>query len=175
MDSPQPRGSKVAPMREIVVPLVIRDLEPGDLPSCAWSGAPTHLTAIALALDRARLGEVDYLAACPPSGLPVALGGIDYAKTHGAGTIWQLAVHGALQSCGIGTIMVRAAEQRIRARGLRRAELGVEDSNPRARALYERLGYRAFGHEPDSWDQEAPDGTINRYNTMVTLMRKDMQ
>jgi ribosomal protein S18 acetylase RimI-like enzyme len=167
--------SEVVPVHEIVVPLMIRDLAPGDLPSCAWSGTATHLAAIALALDRARLGEVDYLAACPPSGLPVALGGIDYAKTHGAGTIWQLAVHGALQSCGIGTILVRAAEQRIRARGLHRAELSVEDSNQRARALYERLGYRAFGREPDSWDQEAPDGTIARYDTMVTLMCKDVQ
>jgi hypothetical protein len=26
------------------------------------------------------LGEVEYLAACPPSGLPVGLGVIDYAK-----------------------------------------------------------------------------------------------
>jgi hypothetical protein len=117
---------------------------------------------------------VEYLAACPPSGLPVALGGIDYAKTPGAGTIWQLAVHAALQSCGIGTILIQAAEQRIRARGLHRAELGVEDGNPRARALYERLGYRACGREPYSWDQAAPDGTITRYDTMVTLMRRGL-
>ena len=31
---------------------------------------------------------------------------------------------------GIGTVLIRAAEQRIRARGLHRAELGVEGSNP---------------------------------------------
>lgn len=161
-------------MHEIVILLTIRDLEPEDLPSCAWSGTATHLAAIARALDRARVGEVEYLAACPPSGLPVALGGIDYVKTPGAGTIWQLVVHGALQSCGIGTLLIQAAEQRIRARGLHQAELGVEDSNPRAQALYERLGYRAYGREPDSWDQEAPDGTITRYDTMVTLMRKEL-
>ena len=35
-------------------------------------------------------------------------------------------------------------------------------------------GYRAYGHEPDSWDQEAPDGTISRYYAMVTLMRKEL-
>jgi len=60
--------------------------------------------------------------------------------TPGAGTLWQLTVHPALRSCGIGTILIRAAEQRIRARGLCRAELGVEELNQRARALYERLG-----------------------------------
>lgn len=159
---------------EIVMPLTIRDLTHEDLPSCAWSGSAAHLAAVARELDRARLGEVDYLAACPPSGLPVAIGGIDYARIPGAGTIWQLSVHGALQSCGIGTLLIQAAEQRIRARGRHRAELGVEDSNPRARALYDRLGYRAYGHEPDSWDEEAADGTIVRYHTTITLMRKEL-
>ena len=59
---------------------------------------------------------------------------------------------------------------------LHQAELGVEDSKPRARALYERLGYRAYGRESDSWDQEAPDGTITRYDTMatLTLMHKEL-
>ena len=161
-------------MPEVAVPLTVRDLTAGDLPACAWSGSATHLASVAEALDRARLGEVDYLAVCPPSGLPVAIGGIDYAKTPGAGTLWQLAVHEALQSCGIGTILIRAAEQRIRGRGLHRAELGVEECNPRARALYERLGYVAYGREPASWDEEGADGSIVRYETVCTLMRKEL-
>lgn len=45
-------------------------------------------------LERARRSEVDYLAVCPPSGLPVAIGGIDYTENPGAGTLTQLAVHG---------------------------------------------------------------------------------
>ena len=161
-------------MPEVVIPLTVRDMTTEDLPECAWSGSRTHLAIVAEALERARLGEVDYLAACPPSGLPVAIGGVDYAKTPGAGTLWQLAVHGALQSCGIGTILIRAAEQRIRARGLRRAELAVEECNPRARALYERLGYLAYGSEPAAWDEETPDGSITRYETVCTLMRKEL-
>jgi len=157
-----------------MVPLTIRDLTIEDLPDCTWSGSLTHLASVTVALERARLGEVDYLAACPPSGLPVAIGGIDYVKTPGAGTLWQLSVHEALQSCGIGTILVRAAEQRIRARGLRRAQLSVEKSNPRARRLYERLGYVAYGSEPVAWDEEAQDGSITRYETVCTMMRKEL-
>ena len=88
----------------------------------------------------------------------MALGGIHYVKIPGAGVLWQLAVHGALQSCGIGTVLIEAAERRIRARGLHRAELSVEENNPRARALYERLGYVAYGSAPESWDEDAPDG-----------------
>jgi hypothetical protein len=56
--------------------------------------------------------EVDYLAACPPSGLPVAIGGIDYAESP--------------------------------------------------------------GRAPDSWDEQAPDGTIVGYETTCTLMRKEL-
>jgi ribosomal protein S18 acetylase RimI-like enzyme len=161
-------------MAEVVLPLIVRDLTTADLPLCAWSGSPIHLASIARALERASRGEVDYLAVCPPSGLPVALGGIDYAEHPGAGTLWQLAVHGALQSCGIGTILIQAAEQRILARGLHRAELGVEERNPRARALYDRLGYVAYGRAPESWDEQALDGTIIRYETVCTLMRKEL-
>jgi ribosomal protein S18 acetylase RimI-like enzyme len=169
-----PMRQEVVLVAEIVLPLTVRDLTPRDLPSCAWSGTALFVTHVAEALERAALGEVDYLAVCPPSGLPVALGGVDYAKTPGAGTLWQLSVHEALQSCGIGTILIRAAEQRIRARGPHRAELSVEECNPRARALYERLGYVAYGRKPDSWDEEGPDGSVTRYQTVCTLMRKEL-
>ncbi|MFJ6617649.1 GNAT family N-acetyltransferase [Kitasatospora sp. NPDC091335] len=159
---------------EVVVPVHVRDLTSADLPSCTWSGSATHLRHVARELVRAEAGEVDYLAVCTAAGLPVAIGGVDYRAAPGAGTLWQLAVLPALQSCGLGTLLVRAAEDRILARGLRRAELAVEDDNPRARALYERLGYTAFDRKPDAWDEEAPDGSIRRYETMCTIMGKDL-
>lgn len=159
---------------EVVVPIAVRDLTPADLPACSWSGSPTHLQQVAKELERAETGEVDYLAACTATGLPVAIGGIDYRATPGAGYLWQLAVMPALQSHGVGTLLIRAAEGRIRSRGVRRAELRVEENNPRARALYERLGYVAYDRQPDAWDAEAPDGSILRYETMCTLMRKGL-
>lgn len=76
MKDPGPRDSEVVLVPEIVMPLTIRDLTPEDLPSCAWSGSGTHLASIGQALERAKLGEVEYLAACPPSGLPVAHPGL---------------------------------------------------------------------------------------------------
>ncbi|MFB9688484.1 GNAT family N-acetyltransferase [Amycolatopsis plumensis] len=157
---------------EIVVPLVIRDLTEADLPGCGWSGSRLHLEHVARELRR---DDAEYLVACAaPSGLPVGKGLIDYRKIAGAGTIGQLAVHPVLQSCGIGTALVLAAEERMRARGLARSELGVEAGNPRARALYERLGYAAYGSEPDGWDELAPDGSIRRYETTCVLMRKPL-
>lgn len=158
----------------VILPVRVRDLLPPDLPACTWSGSALHLRQVERELLRAAAGEVNYLAVSTPVDLPVAIGGIDYQKSEGAGTLWQLAVLPALQSCGLGTQLVRAAEQRITDRGLCRAELAVEEDNPRARALYERLGYVAYGREPDAWDEEAPDGSLHRHETMCVLMRKDL-
>ncbi|MFH8620555.1 GNAT family N-acetyltransferase [Streptomyces vietnamensis] len=158
----------------VTLPVSVRDLLPRDLPACTWSGSGTHLRHVERELARAAAGEVDYLAVCTAADLPVAIGGVDYRVSEGAGTLWQLAVLPALQSHGLGTLLVRAAEQRIRERGLHRAELAVEEGNPRARRLYERLGYVAYGREPDAWDEEGPDGSVRRHETMCVLMRKDL-
>jgi ribosomal protein S18 acetylase RimI-like enzyme len=160
---------------DIPEPLTIRDLTPADLPLCAWSGSATRLVSVAAALDRVERGEVDYLCVCVPSGMPVGLGGIDYARSPGAGTLWQLKVHEPLRSRGIGTLLIGAAEQRIRARGLDRAELAVEESNPRARALYERLGYVEFDQETQLWAEQAEDGSFVRHESRCALMRKELR
>lgn len=159
----------------VQLPVIVRDLVPDDLPACAWSGSPTHLRYVATELERVAHGEADYLALCPPSGLPVGMALLDWTSVPGAGLIGQLAVHPALRSCGLGTLLVAAAEERITRRGLGRAELGVEIDNPRARTLYERLGYEAYGEAPDGWDEEHPDGTITRYETTCTLMRRTLR
>ena len=161
-------------MSEVRLALVARELTLADLPACEWAGDALHVRQLADQVARAAAGEVDYLAVCTPVGLPVALGGVDWTVSPGAGTLWQLGVHPALRSCGIGTFLVRSAEQRIAARGLTRAELGVEEDNPRARALYERLGYRPYGRKPDAWNVVAPDGSVHRHETMCTLMRREV-
>jgi ribosomal protein S18 acetylase RimI-like enzyme len=163
-------------MAEVVLSLTIRDLTDEDLErySGSWGWPATHVAGTAEALERARRGEVDFLAVCPPSDVPVATGGVDYTKPPGAATLWQLSVDVALRSCGIGTILIEALEQRIRARGLHCVELGVDENKSRLRALYERLGYIVHGREPGGWDEEAPDGTVSRYETMITKMRKEL-
>ncbi|MFI9394001.1 GNAT family N-acetyltransferase [Streptomyces bauhiniae] len=161
-------------MIDVVLSLTVRDLTHADLASCGWAGTPLHLVGVARQLERVPSGEVDYLAVCARNDIPIAKGGVDYLVEHSVGTLWQLAVHPALRSCGIGTVLVSAAEQRIKDRGLRYAELSVEDDNPRAHALYERLGYVAHDRRPDAWDEQAPDGTMRRHETICTVMRKDL-
>lgn len=161
-------------MSEIVVPLTIRDLTREDLDRGMMGWSDHKRASRATEVDRARQGEVDYLTVCTPSGLPVATGGVDFAHRSGQPEIWQLEVQASLQSCGIGTLLIEALEQRIRGRGLGVAQLGFDENQPRPRALYERLGYAVCGREADGWDQENPDGSLSRYETMITIMRKQL-
>ena len=154
--------------------LRVDDLTEADLPSLGWSGTRLHLVSVRRALDRVRSGEVEYLAVRAPAGDPIAKVGIDYAANPGAGTLWQMATIQELRGLGIGTHLISAAENRIRIRGLTVAQLDVEVDNPRARTLYERLGYREAGRRTASWDVEGADGSTTLYETEVTTLRKDL-
>jgi ribosomal protein S18 acetylase RimI-like enzyme len=161
-------------MPDVVVPVVIRDLTVADLDVLQWSGSSSHLRSVREYLERVGEGEIEYLVAAAVSDLPVGKVLIDYALDPVAGSIGQAAVLPALQSCGIGSLLVAQAEAHIRRRGRPYVKLSVEHDNPRAKALYERLGYVAYGDAPDEWDAEDATGTIVRYQTMCTLMRKQL-
>jgi len=67
--------------------------------------------------------------------------------------IYRLWVSDAQRSRGVGTRLVTALEDLAVSRGCDRAGLGVALENPRASALYERLGYRDAGQRTyhDVW------------------------
>jgi ribosomal protein S18 acetylase RimI-like enzyme len=173
-EAPDPLVSSVRDFiaRKGTSELLVDELKPDDLQSIGWSGTPSHVRSVRDALDRVGFGEVEYLAVRAPDGRPVSKGGIDYAAHQGAGTFWQLATHPDLQGLGLGTRLIEEGERRIRNRGVEWAVVGVEPSNPRARALYERLGYEPFGREHASWTTEDQRGRLVPYETEVELLRK---
>jgi ribosomal protein S18 acetylase RimI-like enzyme len=154
--------------------LVIDDLLVSDLPDIAWSGHPGHIDSVAQYLSLVPTGEIEYLAVRSVRGRPVAMAAIRYTEAPDVGVIMQMATHPDLQSLGLGTALVAAGERRIGARGLRRARLEVEDDNPRARALYERLGYAAVARREVSWESQRPDGSVFLYETVVTQLEKEI-
>ena len=160
--------------REGVAALAVDDLRHDDLALLGWSGSPLHIESIATALTRVPSGEVEYLVVRAPDGVPIAKGGIEYAGLHGPGKLWQLATHPELRGLGLGTHLVGALEARVHARGIESAWLGVELNNPRARALYERLGYEPFAEEADGWETEDANGRRFWKETRMTLMRRSL-
>ena len=139
-----------------------------------WYGRVTlrYLRSLPAALERAAQGLEDYVVVRVPVGEPVAKMRIDYTSEDDTGVFSQLATMGPLQGLGIATMLIGAGEQRVHARGLAFAALGVEDNNPRARRLYERLGYQASGCQHASWEYEDDNGVLRLYETTLTILRK---
>jgi ribosomal protein S18 acetylase RimI-like enzyme len=78
-------------------------------------------------------------------------------QDEGAGFIDLLAVHPDHQHRGIGGALLLTAFSRIAAAGLREAQLTVASDNPRALALYEKVGMTVrFQH--DIWERHAAPG-----------------
>jgi ribosomal protein S18 acetylase RimI-like enzyme len=150
--------------------LTVRDLEPEDLGDLDWSGGPTHITAVADALQASFSGEVVMLVVALPNGRLVANGGVDLRKDPDAGVIWMLSVHETFQGLGIGTRLIAALEQRIADRGRSTARIEVEHDNPRAAALYRRLGYSEVGSTLDSW----PTGGDRTYVTVCAVLERQL-
>ncbi len=154
--------------------LHVNNLTGDDLDDIVWSGGPLHLKAIAKALERAKKGEVEYLAVRAPNGSPVAIGGIDYRARKDAGTLWQLVVHEQLRSLGLGSYLISEMEKRVKKRGLKQVVIGVEENNTRAWRLYRSLGYKEFSREKDSWDTQDKNGKVIQYIAQLVLLKKSL-
>ncbi|SDS42710.1 Ribosomal protein S18 acetylase RimI [Microlunatus soli] len=159
-----------------MVPYAVRTAEPEDLVELEWSGGAEHIDALARAVQRSYVDEMAVLVITAgrsgPAGTArtVAVGAVDLTKRPGAGELTMLSVRESWQSLGLGTILIAALEAQVRGHGLTRAVLAVEHDNPRAAALYHRLGYRRIGSELDGW----PVGPNRSYATVSFLLERNL-
>jgi GNAT superfamily N-acetyltransferase len=89
----------------------------------------------------------------------------------------HLEVAPALRSRGIGTLLVRTAEQWLRELGHDRVALGVAIDNRRAHALYEQLGYIDWGHGTVAIRYEVPGdrGLAETITETIHVLVKDLR
>ncbi|MEU9173640.1 GNAT family N-acetyltransferase [Streptomyces sp. NPDC048420] len=80
-----------------------------------------------------------------------------------------------LRSRGVGSATVRAAEELARARGIGSMGLGVGEHNPRAAALYARLGYRPVVAYVDRWTHLDTAGVRHERADPCTFLVKDVR
>jgi ribosomal protein S18 acetylase RimI-like enzyme len=72
-----------------------------------------------------------------------------------AARIYSLAVDPAQARRGVGRALLQACERYARAHGLDALRLEVRYDNPAAIALYEKIGFRPFGHYPGYYEDGA--------------------
>ncbi|MQS15637.1 GNAT family N-acetyltransferase [Streptomyces kaniharaensis] len=80
-----------------------------------------------------------------------------------------------LQGRGIGTALIRHAERLAARRGVPRIGLGVaEEGNPRAAALYARLGYRPVVRYLDRWSYVDDRGEVHDVEDPCVFLAKGL-
>ena len=92
-------------------------------------------------------------------GVPVGRATLDFGASRAPGrTLFRTAwVEPELRSRGIGAALVRRAEQIAAARGYEALDLLVRLDNPRALALYRRLGFEVVGEEVNRYVADGGD------------------
>ncbi|MGW4302537.1 GNAT family N-acetyltransferase [Streptomyces sp. NPDC004376] len=86
--------------------------------------------------------------------------------------IGGVAVRPEERSRGIGTALIRACEELARERGLEVVGIGVAEDNPRAAALYARLGYRPLVRYADRYAYVGADGRDHECVDMCTFLTR---
>src|SRR5438445_3380889 len=104
-------------------------------------------------------GRWTYMVAWDDDAVPVGVGVIWWegwsdqaalAAFPDCPELTNLEVHAAQRGRGVGTSLIQAVEQLVRARGFGRIGVGVADDNPKAAMLYARLGFAETGLRSES-------------------------
>lgn len=139
--------------------VVIRKLQQADLPQLEWGGELAHFRNIFAAVYQQYLhgDAILWVAELPGAGVvaQVFIQLISHRPELANGNfrayLFGFRVQSAYQNRGIGTRMLRKAEDDLRAMNFQLITLNVGRENADAIRLYERLGYRIVGNEPGQW------------------------
>ncbi|MGW5717499.1 GNAT family N-acetyltransferase [Amycolatopsis sp. NPDC003865] len=94
----------------------------------------------------------------------------------GVALLTHLQVHPELRNRGVGAALVGAVEQHLTGLGHERVALAVRTDNPAAARLYDRLGYRDWGHGTVICYAQLtlPDGTVLQVPERCHVLVKDL-
>jgi ribosomal protein S18 acetylase RimI-like enzyme len=122
----------------------IRHCEERDLDRFDVFGTPQHVDYCREEFERGE--DVVTILVADEGGVPVGKVHLDFVtrSPDREAVLIAAVVVPERRSRGIGAALMAAAEELTCSRGYGAIVLGVEDSNPGARRLYERLGYEAF-------------------------------
>ncbi|MFO1013121.1 MAG: GNAT family N-acetyltransferase [Caulobacteraceae bacterium] len=127
-------------------------------------------------LKRAPTFYADHLSLWPVWGVfhgavPVGMAGLNRntgVKIEHKGVLWGMFLAAAHRGSGAAAGLIEAVLAGARAMGLRQVHLTCAETNPRALALYRRLGFVQYGLEPGALHQ--PDGAFVNDVLMVRTL-----
>jgi ribosomal protein S18 acetylase RimI-like enzyme len=161
--------------------VVIRTIREMDLPALEWNGEYIHYRRVySDAYERSKAGQmVLWIAEIPGTGLLgqlfVQLDADYLQKDHfRKGYIYGFRIKPEFRSSGVGSRMLKTAENDLFRRGYHFVTLNVAKNNPRALDLYKRLGYYLIGEDPGRWSYPDHNGTWHHVEEPAWKMEKSI-
>jgi ribosomal protein S18 acetylase RimI-like enzyme len=159
--------------------LLIRSATAADLPSMEWDGEYRRYRRVyEQALEDARQGRRLILLAEVEGQVVgqiiVQLGTSHPSLDDGGGTAYlhALRVRPEHRGQGVGRSLIERAEDQLRQRGFRKAAIAAAKDNPRARRLYERLGYSMVADDPGEWSFVDDEGRVQSISEPADILLK---
>lgn len=162
-------------MTETDVTLVVRDATPAEFVTVSdlWHRAEQARTGVAVADDVVHRLSEDMHAAVTKPGAHLLVGvsdrlvvatiyGVPLRRKPATAQVAMLAVEPSRWGRGIGTQMLGALTGALRLGGCRQLRMNVDPANARARALYERQGWRHDGETEKVDTSDVPELVYRR-------------
>jgi ribosomal protein S18 acetylase RimI-like enzyme len=177
-----PRSTIQQEIPSLATRIIFRQAHRSDLLSLEWEGEFAHFRRLYSEAYRfSELGKaVIWIAELSEAGV---IGQLfvhlksdrrELADGVTSAYIYGFRIRPTYQSKGIGTKMLKIAENDLILRGYKIVNLNVGQDNDRARLLYERLGYKVIGSDPGRWSYYDQHGRRQDVNEPAWRMQKEL-
>lgn len=162
--------------------MAIRRVTSGDLSALEWEGEYSHFRRVYADTYQRSLNGLAVLWVAELVGIGIigqafvqfSCNNLDLADGVTRAYMFAFRVRPTFRSCGLGSWMIRAIEEDLRERGFQILTLNVAKDNPRARHLYEKLGYHVVADEPGIWSYPDQNGIWRKVDEPAWRMEKSL-
>lgn len=180
-------ATTLAPAIKCQVTVQFRLATETDLPALEWHGQYTHFRRVFQKTYREQCAGLRMMMLADMNGFPVGQifvllnNAPGVTRRHRAsatdlrGYLYSLRVMDHLQGMGIGSKLVEWAENTLKSRGYDWTIISAAKDNPRARQLYEKLGYRVYCEEAGRWQYVNHQGQIVRVHEPCWMLEKALK
>lgn len=162
--------------------VLIRPVEEADLPGLEWDGVYANYRKVfRQSFVDAERGQRVLLVAVAGTAMVgqvfIQLTSSETRFADGAvrAYLYALRVRPNWQGQGLGTRLIRAAEEALLALGFGVAVIAAGKDNPRAYRLYQRLGYETFAEDPGVWYFTDVNGVRQSMEEPCWVMEKQLR
>lgn len=162
--------------------VVFRLAERGDLPKLEWYGQYTHFRRVFQRTYEDQLAGTRLMLLADVNGWPVGQVFIQletydsiWMDMRQRGYLYSLRVMDAFQKRGIGTALLREAEDILAGKRYDGVSIAAAKENPGARRLYERHGYRVMSEDHGRWNYVDHEGKTRYVVEPCWILEKDLR